>query len=104
MANGRCDICGRPATVRAQVTSNERRQTMDLCDEHYQQIARQSRSRSTSPLESLFQRRGSLFEDFFGDSPLDDEVLPASATEIKSRPVLQPVGSAGVRRQDLPSG
>jgi len=66
MAHGRCDICGRPASVRAQVTSNGRRQTMELCEEHYHQIARRSRGRSTSPLESLFQRRGSLFEDFFG--------------------------------------
>ncbi len=73
MANGRCDICGRPATVRAQVTSNGRRQAMELCDEHYRQIARQSRGRTASPLESLFQRRGSLFDDFFGDSPFDDD-------------------------------
>ena len=81
MTNGQCDICGRPATVRAQVTSNGRRQTMELCDEHYQQIARRSRGRSTSPLESLFQRRGSLFEDFFGESPFEDEGLRNDGAE-----------------------
>ena len=40
MANGQCDICGKPATVRAQVVSNGERRTMELCDEHYRQIAR----------------------------------------------------------------
>ncbi|ACP21563.1 amino-terminus of ATPase with conserved AAA-2 domain (plasmid) [Sinorhizobium fredii NGR234] len=68
MANGKCDICGMPATVRAQVVSSGRRQNMELCDEHYRQLARQSRGRSASPLEELFGRSGSLFEDFFGDS------------------------------------
>ncbi|WP_428408410.1 ATP-dependent Clp protease ATP-binding subunit [Hyphococcus sp.] len=66
MANGKCDICGAPATVRAQVSSNGRQQQMELCDAHYTRLARRQ-SRSVSPLESLFGRRGSLFEEFFND-------------------------------------
>jgi ATP-dependent Clp protease ATP-binding subunit ClpC len=66
MAAGICDVCGvRPATVRAQVVRNGRRETMELCDVDYRRVARQQRS--ASPLESLFGGRGSLFEDFFGD-------------------------------------
>ncbi len=68
MANGICDICGiRPATVRAQVVSNGQRRTMELCDVDYRRLARQQ-ERPSSPLESLFGRRGgSLFDDFFND-------------------------------------
>ncbi|WP_181708273.1 ATP-dependent Clp protease ATP-binding subunit [Chthonobacter rhizosphaerae] len=66
MADGLCDICGiRPATVRAQVVSNGQRQTMELCDVDYRRLARQQRP--SSPLESLFGGRGSLFDDFFGN-------------------------------------
>ena len=68
MANGVCDICKRrPATFRAQVSVNGERQMMELCDEDYRKLARQQR-RSASPLESLFGG-GSLFDEFFGDSP-----------------------------------
>lgn len=69
MANGLCDICGvRPATVQAQVVSNGRRETMELCDVDYRRLARQQ-GRSSSPLESLFGagRGNSLFDDFFND-------------------------------------
>jgi ATP-dependent Clp protease ATP-binding subunit ClpB len=41
---------------------------MELCDDDYRKLARQQR-RSSSPLESLFGG-GSLFDEFFGDSPL----------------------------------
>ncbi|WP_281349018.1 ATP-dependent Clp protease ATP-binding subunit [Microvirga thermotolerans] len=46
---------------------------MELCDVDYRRLARQQRS--SSPLESLFGGRGSLFDDFFGgdffgESPL----------------------------------
>ncbi|QYX55694.1 AAA family ATPase [Roseovarius sp. SCSIO 43702] len=69
MANGICDICKRrPATFRAQVSVNGERQVMELCDEDYRKLARQQR-RASSPLESLFGG-GSLFDEFFGDSPL----------------------------------
>ena len=68
MANGICDICKRrPASFRAQVSVNGERQMMELCDEDYRKLARQQR-RSSSPLESLFGG-GSLFDEFFGDSP-----------------------------------
>ena len=65
MADGLCMVRGvRPATVRAQVVSNGQRQTMELCDVDYRRLARQQRP--SSPLESLFGGRGSLFDDFFG--------------------------------------
>src|SRR6185436_7240890 len=61
-----CDICHvRPATVRAEVVSNGQRETLNLCDVDYRRLARQQRS--SSPLESLFGGRGSLFDDFFDD-------------------------------------
>jgi len=71
MANGICDICGiRPATVRAQVVRDGHRETMELCDLDYRRLARQQQS--SSPLESLFGRRGSLFDDFFNDDFFGD--------------------------------
>ena len=66
MANGACDICGRPATARVRASVNGRVQNMELCDQHYSEMARLS-GRSASPLESLFGRR-SLLDEFFGDS------------------------------------
>ena len=65
-----CDLCGvRPATVRAAVSQNGRRQTLNLCDVDYQRL--QQQSGRSSPFESLF-RGGSLFDNFFGDSSLFD--------------------------------
>jgi ATP-dependent Clp protease ATP-binding subunit ClpC len=66
MANGTCDICGRPATARVRASVNGRVQNMELCDQHYREMVRRS-GRSASPLESLFGRH-SLFDEFFGDS------------------------------------
>jgi len=66
MANGACDICGRPATARVRASVNGRVQNMELCDQHYSEMARRS-GRSASPLESLFGRR-SLLDEFFGES------------------------------------
>jgi len=62
-----CDVCHiRPATIRAQVVSDGRRETLNLCDVDYRRLAARQR-RQNSPLESLFGGRGSLFDDFFGD-------------------------------------
>ncbi|MBN8245708.1 ATP-dependent Clp protease ATP-binding subunit [Nitratireductor aquimarinus] len=66
MANGKCDICGRPATARVRASINGKTQDMELCDQHYREMVRRS-GRSASPLESLFGR-SSLFDEFFGDS------------------------------------
>ncbi|WP_282572018.1 ATP-dependent Clp protease ATP-binding subunit [Roseomonas acroporae] len=66
MANGACDICGRPATARVRASVNGRIQNMELCDQHYREMVRRS-GRSASPLESLFGRH-SLLDEFFGDS------------------------------------
>ena len=66
MANRACDICGRPATARVRASVNGRVQNMELCDQHYSEMARRS-GRSASPLESLFGRR-SLLDEFFGES------------------------------------
>ncbi|WP_128514982.1 ATP-dependent Clp protease ATP-binding subunit [Tabrizicola thermarum] len=65
---GKCDICGKPATVRVRASVNGRVQNMELCDEHYREVLRRQ-GRTASPLESLFGRRGGLFEEFFGDQP-----------------------------------
>ena len=62
-----CDLCGvRPATVRARLTRNGDSETLNLCEVDYRRLAAQQRS--SSPLESLFGGRGSLFDDFFGDT------------------------------------
>lgn len=75
MADGICDVCKRrPASFRAQVMVNGERKIMELCDEDYRKLARQQ-GRSGSPLESLFGNRGSLFDEFFGDSPLGGSLL-----------------------------
>ena len=67
MADGICDVCNvRPATVRARVSSNGKSEILELCDLDYRRLARQQQ-RPSSPLESLFGGRGSLFEDFFSD-------------------------------------
>jgi ATP-dependent Clp protease ATP-binding subunit ClpC len=62
-----CDICGvRPAAVRAQVTTSDgETKILELCEVDYRRLARHQRS--SSPMESLFSGRGSLFDDFFGD-------------------------------------
>ncbi|MBW7056116.1 AAA family ATPase [Paracoccus bogoriensis] len=65
---GKCDICGKPATVRVRASVNGRTRNMELCDEHYREVLRRQ-GRTASPLESLFGRRGGLFEEFFGDQP-----------------------------------
>jgi len=98
MADGLCDICGvRPATVRAQVVSNGQRQNMELCDVDYRRLARQQRS--SSPLESLFGGRGSLFEDFFADdffggSPsVGSRSRPEDASEARDEGPSTPVRS-----------
>nr|WP_149539648.1 AAA family ATPase [Siccirubricoccus phaeus] len=68
MMDGKCDVCGRPATVRVRASVNGRRQDLELCDEHYREVLRQQ-GRTASPLEALFGRHGGLFEEFFGDRP-----------------------------------
>jgi ATP-dependent Clp protease ATP-binding subunit ClpC len=63
-----CDICGvRPATVRVRVSSDGESEILNLCEEDYRRLA--ASQRSSSPLESLFSNRGSLFEEFFGSDP-----------------------------------
>jgi ATP-dependent Clp protease ATP-binding subunit ClpC len=66
--NGKCDVCGRAATVRVRASVNGRRQDLELCDEHYRDTLRRQ-GRTASPLEALFGSHGSLFEEFFGDRP-----------------------------------
>ena len=63
-----CDICGiRPATVRVRVSSNGETEILNVCDVDYRRLA--TSQRSSSPMESLFGNRGSLFEEFFGSDP-----------------------------------
>lgn len=65
---GKCDICEKPATLRVRASVNGRMKNMELCDEHYRELLRRQ-GRTASPLESLFGRRGSLFEEFLGEQP-----------------------------------
>ncbi len=63
-----CDICGiRPATVRVRVSSNGETEDLNVCEVDYRRLA--ASQRSSSPMESLFGNRGSLFEEFFGSDP-----------------------------------
>ena len=84
--DGKCDVCGRPATVRVRASVNGRRQDLELCDEHYREMLRQQ-GRTASPLEALFGRHGGLFEEFFGDRPFGSlpgglgRDLPAAAED-----------------------
>ena len=67
MSNGRCDICGAPAAYRVKMVENGFRKVKELCEEHYQELARQAGGRRggfRSPLESMFG--SSFFDDFFG--------------------------------------
>ncbi|SHK46571.1 ATP-dependent Clp protease ATP-binding subunit ClpC [Roseomonas rosea] len=66
MSDRLCDICQtRPATIRAQVVSDGRRETLNLCEPDYRRLAARQR-RASSPLESLFGGGGSLLDEFFG--------------------------------------
>ena len=96
-----CDICQvRPATVRAEVVSDGRRETLNLCDVDYRRLARQQRS--SSPLESLFGGRGSLFDDdgFFGRSAgrgraPDDDEAGAAESAARGGSSAAPAGARG---------
>ena len=52
MAQGYCDVCGKRAEYRAQVRRGGRRVVVELCQEHYEQLA--MRRQSTSPMDLLF--------------------------------------------------
>ena len=100
MAGGVCDICKtRPATFRAQVSVNGERQIMELCDEDYRGLARRQ-GRVGSPLESLFGG-SSLFDEFFGDSPLGGSLFD----RLANAPARQDGHArAGARRTSGGSG
>ncbi|MDB5476892.1 MAG: Clp protease ClpC [Phenylobacterium sp.] len=81
-----CDVCGvRPATVRATVVSEGERRTLNLCEIDYRRLA--ARQRASSPLDSLFGGRSSLFDDFFGDTwdRPGDPFAPAAVEEGGAR-------------------
>ena len=95
MADGICDVCNvRPATVRARVSSNGKSEILELCDVDYRRLARQQQ-RPSSPLESLFGRRGSLFEDFFSDDFFGGRSVRGDDAE--------PPAPSGTRRRIHPS-
>jgi ATP-dependent Clp protease ATP-binding subunit ClpC len=55
----------RPRTVRVTYVSPDgQRRTVDMSEQEYRELVRQQRS--SSPLESLFGGRSSLFDEFFG--------------------------------------
>src|SRR3954451_632811 len=90
-----CDICGiRPATVRARVTTGDgESEVLDLCEVDYRRLARQQRS--SSPMESLFGGRSSLFDDFFGRGSGEDEGEDRGGRSIPVRS-----GRGGRRRSE----
>jgi ATP-dependent Clp protease ATP-binding subunit ClpC len=56
----------RPRTVRVTyVSADGERRAVDMSEQEYRELVRQRRF--SSPLESLFGGRGSLFDEFFGD-------------------------------------
>ena len=61
MAQGYCDVCGKRAEYRAQVRRGGRRVVVELCQEHYEQLA--MRRQSTSPMDLLFG------DQMFGSDP-----------------------------------
>jgi ATP-dependent Clp protease ATP-binding subunit ClpC len=112
--DGKCDVCGRPATVRVRAVVNGERQDLELCDTHYRELLRRQ-GRTASPLESLFGRHGSLFEEFFGDRPFgsllggfggapaaaegDEEVVDATFGEAPATPSPRRGGPRGAARR-----
>src|SRR3954463_11097287 len=61
----------RPRTVRVTYVSPDgQRRTVDMSEQEYRELVRQQRF--SSPLESLFGGRSSLFDEFFGDDVRDD--------------------------------
>ena len=105
MAPQLCDICGvRPAKIRAEViSSNGEREVLNLCEIDYRKLARQQRS--SSPMESLFGGRRSLFDDFFGDDFFGGSLLgDRDEQEGRSIPIESPAGgrSASGRRRAEP--
>lgn len=74
MAEARlCEVCGeRPATIRATVSRDGHRETMELCEVDYRRMARRQTSRS--PFESLFG--GGMFGDVFGEGWGGDRISP----------------------------
>ncbi len=60
-----CDLCNARATVHTQVVINGSQEEMDLCEAHYLQLVRQY-GRFSSPLDSLFGREPTFFEEFLG--------------------------------------
>ena len=94
-----CEICGvRPAEVRATVvTGDGRRETLDLCRQDYRRLA--GRQGFSSPLESLFGGRGSLFDQFFGDAFAEDLFGGRDATTGRRIPL-----EGGTRRRGAAAG
>ncbi|MBB5691758.1 ATP-dependent Clp protease ATP-binding subunit ClpC [Roseomonas alkaliterrae] len=112
--DGKCDVCGRQATVRVRAVVNGERQDLELCDTHYRELLRRQ-GRTASPLESLFGRHGSLFEEFFGDRPFgsllggfsgaapggeeDEEVVDATFGDTPAQPAPRRRGQRGTARR-----
>ena len=96
MANGVCEICGRPATVRVRAMVNGESKNMELCDHHYQEMVRRS-GRSASPLESLFGGRSSLLDEFFGDSAFGGSLFDRLGADAPGE--MAPIRSGGRRGQ-----
>ncbi|MDW8313657.1 MAG: AAA family ATPase [Rhodovarius sp.] len=111
MMDGKCDVCGRTATVRVRAVVNGERQDLELCDLHYRETLRRQ-GRTASPLESLFGRHGSLFEEFFGDRPFgslfgsfgpwdggEEDIVDATFGDAPEAPSPRRSGQRGAARR-----
>ncbi|MDB5163909.1 MAG: ATPase with chaperone, ATP-binding subunit [Candidatus Saccharibacteria bacterium] len=66
MADGVCDMNdGKPAAHTVRVRQDGKEMTLELCDEHYQQLLR--RQSQNSPFENLFSGVGDSLGDNFGE-------------------------------------
>jgi len=97
-----CDICKtQPATVQADVSVNGKRRRLSLCESDYRRLA--SRSRFTSPLESLFGRND-IFSDFFGnDLPTGQQSSVGPIQDGFAEPANDSSNYTGANNQSSPS-
>ena len=93
----------RPRTVRVTYVSPDgQRRTVDMSEQEYRDLARQQRF--SSPLESLFGGRGSLFDEFFGDDPFGG-TRPGRGDEDRDQEAARPIPvQPGRRRRAAAAG
>ena len=93
MSMNRCDICGKPASVKVQANLNGQLRNMELCEGHYQEFL-QRNGLNISPIESLFGIRGTMLDNFFssklpffnvGEEFSQENVYDETSSEVARR-------------------